>query len=189
MSVDIDINEAQRIVNLYRQKNHRIVSFWGVCDYALRGILHGREDSICDDMLEYDSKGIVLPNNLRIRYPMLRRSRDGFEYISNARTYRKLKTTGKIEDKEWTKIYGGKVTENIVQALARIVISEQMVELGKQYRVLFQVHDELILLVDAKKVSQVREHVETTMSTPPIWAGDLPVACESGIGYNYGDAK
>jgi DNA polymerase len=189
MSVDIDINEAQRIVNLYRQKNHRIVSFWSVCDYALRGILHGREDSICDDMLEYDSKGIVLPNNLRIRYPMLRRSRDGFEYISNARTYRKLKTTGKIEDKEWTKIYGGKVTENIVQALARIVISEQMVELGKQYRVLFQVHDELILLVDAKKVSQVREHVETTMSTPPIWAGDLPVACESGIGYNYGDAK
>ena len=189
MSVDIDINEAKRIVNLYRQKNHKIVSLWGVCDYALRGILHNREDSILDNMLAYDSKGIVLPNGLRIRYPMLRRTRDGFEYISNARTYRKLKTTGKIEDKEWTKIYGGKVTENIVQALARIVISEQMIELSKHYKVLFQVHDELILITDAKKVSEAREHVETIMSMPPCWGRDLPVACESGVGYNYGECK
>ena len=189
MSVDIDINEAKRIVNLYRQKNHKIVSLWGVCDYALRGILHNREDSILDNMLAYDSKGIVLPNGLRIRYPMLRRTRDGFEYISNARTYRKLKTTGKIEDKEWTKIYGGKVTENIVQALARIVISEQMIELSKYYKVLFQVHDELILITDAEKVSETREHVETIMSMPPCWGKDLPVACESGVGYNYGECK
>jgi len=189
MSVDIDINEAKRIVNLYRQKNHKIVSFWGVCDYALRGMLHNREDSILDNMLAYDSKGIVLPNGLRIRYPMLRRTRDGFEYISNARTYRKLKTTGKIEDKEWTKIYGGKVTENIVQALARIVISEQMIELSKYYKVLFQVHDELILITDAEKVSETREHVETIMSMPPRWGKDLPVACESGVGYNYGECK
>jgi len=189
MSVDIDINDAKRIVNLYRQKNHKIVSFWGVCDYALRGMLHNREDSILDNMLAYDSKGIVLPNGLRIRYPMLRRTRDGFEYISNARTYRKLKTTGKIEDKEWTKIYGGKVTENIVQALARIVISEQMIELSKYYKVLFQVHDELILITDAEKVSETREHVETIMSMPPRWGKDLPVACESGVGYNYGECK
>ncbi len=189
MSVDIDINEAQRIVNLYRQKNHKIVSFWSVCNYALRGILHNRSDSLRDDMLEFDSSGILLPNGLRIRYPMLRKSMDGFEYISNARTYRKLKTTGKIEDREWTKIYGGKVTENIVQALARIVISEQMVELGKKYKVLFQVHDELILITDAKKASETREHVETIMSTSPWWAQGLPVSCESGVGYNYGEAK
>ena len=189
MSVDIDINEAQRIVNLYRQKNHKIVSFWSVCNYALRGILHNRSDSLRDDMLEFDSSGILLPNGLRIRYPMLRKSVDGFEYISNARTYRKLKTTGKIEDREWTKIYGGKVTENIVQALARIVISEQMVELGKKHKVLFQVHDELILITDAKKASETREHVETIMSTSPWWAQGLPVSCESGVGYNYGEAK
>jgi DNA polymerase len=189
MSVNIDINEAQRIVNLYRQKNHKIVSFWSVCDYALRGILHNRSDSLRDDMLEYDSRGILLPNGLRIRYPKLRRTDSGFEYIANSRTYKKLQLSGKIEDKEWTKIYGGKMTENIVQALARIVISEQMVELGKYYKVLFQVHDELILLADAKKSSKVCEHVETIMSTSPWWAGNLPVACESGVGNNYGDCK
>ena len=81
------------------------------------------------------------------------------------------------------------MTENIVQALARIVISEQMVELGKYYKVLFQVHDELILLADAKKSSEVCKHVETIMSTSPWWAGNLPVACESGVGNNYGDCK
>jgi DNA polymerase I-like protein with 3'-5' exonuclease and polymerase domains len=64
-----------------------------------------------------------------------------------------------------------------------------MVELGKYYKVLFQVHDELILLADAKKSSKVCEHVETIMSTSPWWAGNLPVACESGVGNNYGDCK
>jgi DNA polymerase len=189
MSVDIDINEAQRIVNLYRQKNHMIVIFWGVCDYALRGILHNRKGSIHDDMLEYDSRGILLPNGLRIRYPKLRRTDNGFEYISNSRTYKKLQLNGTLEDKEWTKIYGGKVTENIVQALARLVISEQMVKLGKTHKVLFQVHDELILLADAKNYTKTQKHVETIMSTPPSWAGNLPVACESGVGNNYGDCK
>jgi len=189
MSVDIDINEAQRIVNLYRQKNHMIVIFWGVCNYALRGILHNRKGSIHDDMLEYDSRGILLPNGLRIRYPKLRRTDNGFEYISNSRTYKKLQLNGTLEDKEWTKIYGGKVTENIVQALARLVISEQMVELGKTHKVLFQVHDELICLADAKNYTKTQKHVETIMSTPPGWAGNLPVACESGVGNNYGDCK
>jgi len=189
MSVDIDINEAQRIVNLYRQKNHMIAIFWGVCDYALRGILHNRKGSIHDDILEYDSRGILLPNGLRIRYPKLRRTDNGFEYISNSRTYKKLQLNGTLEDKEWTKIYGGKVTENIVQALARLVISEQMVKLGKTHKVLFQVHDELILLADAKNYTKTQKHVETIMSTPPSWAGNLPVACESGVGNNYGDCK
>jgi DNA polymerase bacteriophage-type len=155
----------------------------------LRGILHNRKGSIHDDMLEYDSRGILLPNGLRIRYPKLRRTDTGFEYISNSRTYKKLQLNGTLEDKEWTKIYGGKVTENIVQALARLVISEQMVELGKTHKVLFQVHDELILLADAKNYTKTQKHVETIMSTPPSWAGNLPVACESGVGNNYGDCK
>jgi len=187
MSVDIDINEAKRIVNLYRQKNHKIVSLWGVCDYALRGILHNREDSILDNMLAYDSKGIVLPNGLRIRYPMLRRTRDGFEYISNARTYRKLKTTGKIEDKEWTKIYGGKVTENIVQALARIIVGEQMLRIRERYRPVLTVHDAAVIVAPEKELDQAVGFITKVMSTPPDWAAGLPVACEANYGQSYGD--
>ena len=192
ISVDIDLNEAKRIVNLYRQKNHCIVDFWQTCNHVLERLIQGSTyimGSIGKDICEYDLEGIILPNGLRIRYPELRRTSDGFEYISNARTYRKLMTTGSLEDKEWTRIYGGKVTENVVQALARIVVSEQMVEIGKHYQVLFQVHDEIIVCEMQENKSDTQQHIETIMSTSPDWAQELPVACESGVGFNYGEAK
>jgi len=186
ISVDIDINEAKRIVNLYRQKNHNIVSFWKLCDHALHSMYEGGSGNI-GDILQYDSLGVILPNKMRIHYPMLRSTPNGFEYISNVRDYRKYKA--KLDDVNWTNIYGGKMTENVVQALARIVVSEQMVEVGKHYKVLFQVHDELITVTGTKNKTATQQHVETIMSTSPSWARDLPVACESGVGYNYGDAK
>ena len=40
-----------------------------------------------------------------------------------------------------------------------------------------------------ERESDIQQHVETIMSTSPIWAQDLPVACESGVGFNYGEAK
>jgi DNA polymerase len=90
---------------------------------------------------------------------------------------------------DWTRIYGGKVTENIVQALARIVVAEQMAAIGQSYHVAFQVHDEVIITALETEQTIAREFVERQMSKPPRWAQDLPVACESGVGYNYGDAK
>ena len=80
-----------------------------------------------------------------IKYPALHNHQGDWRYISNSRTFRKYikaKVAGtSLEDKDWTNIYGGKVTENIVQALARIVISEQMIRVSKHYPIAFQVHD------------------------------------------------
>jgi DNA polymerase len=97
--------------------------------------------------------------------------------------------TGEQVNIDWTRIYGGKVTENVVQALARIVVSEQMASIGQSYHVVFQVHDEVIICAPAADETHARQLVERRMSTAPSWAKDLPVACESGVGYNYGDAK
>jgi DNA polymerase len=139
----------------------------------------------------YDEAGIRLPNGFYIHYPALRSSMNNYEYISDARTYRKAikdrVLTGATEDVSWTKIYGGKVTENLIQAMARIVISEQMVQVGRHYPVAFQVHDELIIVAPDAEVDAAEKKLATIMSTPPIWAIDLPVACESGHAKNYGD--
>ena len=192
ISVNIEENEAQRIVRLYRQKNHKIVSLWNRCGHALTGMLNGGQGSICT-LLPYSKDGIRLPNNLLIQYPALRNTSDGFEYISDARTFRKLTQkrvlTGEQVKVDWTRIYGGKVTENIVQALARIVVAEQMASIGQSYHVAFQVHDEVIIVVPDDEKDEAQQLVEKRMSTPPRWALDLPVACESGVGYNYGEAK
>ena len=192
ISVDIDENEAERIVRLYRQKNHKIVALWNKCGHALTGMVAGGAGTITP-LLPYDAQGITLPNGLRIKYAGLRSTADGFDYISDARTFRKVAkarvTTGEQSDIDRTRIYGGKVTENIVQALARIVVSEQMAAVGRKYHVAFQVHDEIIISCLEDEKANAQEFVETKMSTPPSWALDLPVACESGTGYNYGDAK
>jgi DNA polymerase len=87
----------------------------------------------------------------------------------------------------WTKIYGGKVTENLVQALAALVIREQMAACGLHYKIALQVHDEIVVVVPEESAQQAQKHIEQIMSTPPTWAPTLPVACESGMAVNYGD--
>ena len=190
--VDIEPNEAQRIVRLYRQKNHKIVSFWQRCGYALGGIV-SRGSGQITDLIEYDTDGIKLPNGLKIRYPALRSQANGYEYINSSRSYKKVvvnRVTGNAQStNDWTKIYGGKVTENIVQALARIIVAEQMVEIGKLYHVAFQVHDEVVVTVPASQSTHAQQHIVMCMSEPPSWAGKLPISCEIGSGSNYADAK
>jgi DNA polymerase len=190
--VKLDLHEADRIVRLYRQKNHKIVSLWNRCGHALNDMVCGSDGQITSQ-IGYSSDGIVLPNNLLIKYPALRRDAEGYSYIGDARTFRKLavqrlagSTDGGID---WTRIYGGKVVENITQAVARIVVSEQMARIGQRYKVVLQVHDEVVVICPENEVAECRAFMEEVMSTPPTWAPDLPVACESGSGVSYGDAK
>jgi hypothetical protein len=189
ISVKIDLHEADRIVRLYRQKNFKITQLWNLCGQALNGICAGSSGNITPQ-LPYDSEGIILPNGLRIKYPALRKSESGFVYIADAREYRKIiqsRVKGEPVNINWTKIYGGKVTENVVQALARIVIAEQMAAIGQHYHVAFQVHDEIIITAPEAEAEDAEKLLVEIMSTPPDWAKDLPVACESGLADNYGD--
>ena len=52
-----------------------------------------------------------------------------------------------------------------------------------------EVHDEIIVSVDQAEKSNALKLITETMSTPPAWAPDLPVACEAGVGSNYGEVK
>ena len=190
ISVKIELHEADRIVRLYRQKNHKVVALWQKCGHTLGGIL-ARQHGAVAKMVTYDEQGIRLPNGFYIRYPALRANASNYEYISDARTYRKAikdrVLSGEVSEVDWTKIYGGKVTENLVQALARIVVAEQMTKIGQHYHVVFQVHDEIIITAPEEQAQHAQKLLVDIMSTPPIWAQDIPVACESGTANNNGD--
>ena len=191
INVVIDINEAERIVRLYRQKNWKIVQFWQKCGNALKDMLYGGENAL-HPQVRYDKRGIRMPNGFYVQYPALRETANGFMYISDARTYQKaikdrVLTGSPPDDIAWTRIYGGKVTENIVQALAALVIREQMAAAGLHFKVAFQVHDEIIVAVPKDNALADQAKLEALMSVAPKWAPDLPVACESGMAANYGD--
>jgi hypothetical protein len=129
---------------------------------------------------------------MKITYPALRATKSGFEYINDARTYRKYvkdRVLGNpTDDLPWTNVYGGKTVENLVQALAGIIVRGQMVEMSLSgYFVAFQVHDENVAVVPTETVEAAEADIIRIMSKPPVWAPDLPVACEAGHAINYGD--
>jgi len=176
-SVVLDEDECKRIVKLYREKNHKIIDLWGECDDAL------------DDLVKWERKrdffylgehycvrvnpnGIILPNDLMIRYPELNMDNGKYSYKSRK---------GEVS------IWGGSVVENVVQALARIIVGEQMLKLNERYRPVLTVHDAAVCIIPEDEVEEATEFIVNVMSEPPEWAVGLPVACEAKVASSYGE--
>lgn len=192
ISLVIEEAEAKRIVQAYRKKYPRIPALWNVGNHVLQNMVNNLSDEFKHGIM-YGPDGFVLPNGLPLTYHGLRQTPDGFDYVSDARRYRELlkaRVLGvEMSSNYWTKIYGGKVIENITQALARIVVSDQLLKISERYKVVLQVHDEIVICVPAKQAQEAMRYMIEVMSEPPAWAPDLPVACESAMGATYGDCK
>ena len=182
MALDISEDEAKRIVRLYRDKFDRIADLWKHADKCLASMSRGYTDSF--RALMCDADGVFLPNKTMIRYANLRREAD--QYVYDGRY-------GPV------KIYGGKFVENVTQALAKIVVFDQMARIEQllrpmdtpeqRHRVVLTVHDEVVCVVPEDKAEWALSMMEEQMKRSPSWAPDLPISCEGGIGDSYGDAK
>ena len=180
VSVKLDEEECKRIVGVYRDKNDKVVDLWGEADRMLNQMLNGNITKPLQfgkhACVFYDNDGIILPNNMRIRYTNIRREDiDGKSQI----VYDSRKGT--------ISIWGGAVVENVVQALARIVVGAQMVEINDTYRVALTVHDAAVVVIPDDEVDEAINLITGLMSKPPAWADGLPVACEAKAGATYGD--
>jgi len=180
--VAIDLDEATRIIDTYRATYPKIVELWKSAASALKSILQKQHTTLGrGDILKVEGvKGILLPNTLYLRYPNLRKLQDDDGEIELVYDTKKGKAIIP------TRIYGGKVIENVCQALARIVIGEQMLLVAKKYRVVMTVHDAIACIVPSEQVENAMEYVEMCMRTRPDWGMDLPLNCEAGYGRNYG---
>jgi DNA polymerase I-like protein with 3'-5' exonuclease and polymerase domains len=181
--VDLPQEECQRIIRVYRETYPRIPQLWRQAGDALVAIANeqtailGREGVLAVE----GSKGIRLPNNLFIKYPNLRR------WVNDQGKEELVYDTKKGKAVIPNRIYGGKVIENVCQALARIVIGEQMLRVAKKYKVAMTVHDAIGCIVPEHEAQTGKEYVEMCMKMRPAWALDLPLNCESGVGRTYGD--
>ena len=73
------------------------------------------------------------------------------------------------------------------QAIARCIIAEQMLRIGKRYTVVLTVHDASAIVCRDSEVEEAKLYVEESMRWVPAWATGLPLNCESGAGKSYGD--
>ena len=182
-NVDMPQEECERIIAVYRQTYPRIPMLWREAGNALLAIANDQSAPLGrSGVLDVEgAKGIRLPNGLYIKYPNLRR------WINDAGKEELVYDTKKGKAVIPNRIYGGKVIENVCQALARIAIGEQMLLIAKKYRVVMTVHDAIACIVPEQQTENAQEFVEMAMRIRPKWAPDLPLNCESGMGRSYGD--
>jgi DNA polymerase len=174
---DLSEEECKRIVDLYRQENDKIPELWRECELALNHLISwpsGTEEYTLGqhEAVWVTPNGLRLPNGLYIKYPKLQRGEKGFIYTSR---------------KGVQSLWGGAVVENIVQALARIIVGQQMLAMRDAYRPVLTVHDAAVVVAPEPELDQAVAFITQVMSTPPKWAPGLPVACEAKHGKSYGD--
>lgn len=182
--VEVTLEEAQRIINTYRNTYPKITNLWKAAANILPAIIREQTTEFGrNGILKVDgSEGILLPNGLRLKYPNLRQKVNE-EDNKVELVYDTKKGKAIIPNR----IYGGKVIENVCQALARIVIGEQMLMIAKKYRVVMTVHDAVACIAPEDEAETAKEYVELCMRLRPSWAPELPLNCEAGYGKSYGD--
>lgn len=175
---------AEHIVNLYRAKNAAIagvpktqnVGLWGTCDMAINAMLSGQEFRFGPNgLLRTAGESIVLPNGLSLNYRGLQAENGQASYF-NGRTR--------------TKIYGSLLTENLSQALARIIVADQMLDVADVgYNPITMTHDQFAVLAPSEDAPGVLQFMLETMSSEHPYFPGLPLAAEGGFGATYGETK
>lgn len=185
---------CDEVVKRYRQKNNRIVggtareptnSGWRYAQDVvlplMESLAEGQYVRLDGFSIEIHATrhGIVLPNGMVMHYPGLERRGDQWSFMGGK--------SGK--EREYT--YGGKIIENIVQALARIVVGYQLLDMRTKYgaRIKMTTHDEGAMLVEEARAPELYQLALNEFRTPPEWCPWLPLDAEGGFGKVYGEIK
>jgi DNA polymerase len=167
---------AKEIIERYRKAAWPVRSLWELCDSLIATSLHGGKpyNFKC---LRFESEQIVLPSGMALRYPSLT-----FELDDKGR-----RQWAYGADKK--KLYGAKLVENIVQAVARCVMTDGMLRIQNRYPCVLTVHDEAVVLVPTKEVADAEPWILAQMVKQPAYMPGIPLAAETGSGIRYGEAK
>lgn len=176
-------DEEKEIVQLWRKSNQNITQLWQTLEAAAIKAIETGESVRVNRGIEVGRQWgmltITLPSGRTLCYPRVSigiERNDGWrgdhEIIEYEGTNQTTKKWGKI------RTYGGKLTENVVQAIARDILGVVILRAREAgLPVVFHIHDEIV--VEAQP-SQTLEQVEALFSKPIEWCRDLPL---KGAGY------
>lgn len=168
--------EAKRAVNLFRAKYYQVPQLWNRFDNQIGELQrHGWGVPTKNGLVKPCT--IKLPSGLYIQYPNLRMEKD--EWVYDIRE-KKAGITQK-------KLYGGKILENVCQALAGELCKEKMLVFGRD--VVGQVHDEIILCVPEIEAEEKANLLWQEMTKAPTWLPEMEIKAEVKIGKNWRMAK
>jgi DNA polymerase len=167
---------SKAIIDIYRRTAQPVVSFWEMCTEMMsRCLINGEEMQY--KCIMFRKGEIELPNGMKLLYPDLRQIKD------------EDKKTHWVYGADATKLYAGKITNNIIQGVARIVMTDGMLRVQKRYPVKGTVHDELICVVPDEEVAEAKTWVLAQMTVEPSYLPGIPLNADGGAHRRYGMAK
>ena len=167
---------AKKIIDIYRATAHPVVTFWDMLGGLIETSLAGGKEFVYK-CITFKKGEIVLPNGMSLLYPNLRQQKD-----TNGRSQW-------VYGPDATKLYAGKITNNVVQGTARIVMTDGMIRTAKKYFVAGTVHDEQIVVVPDAEVEDAKTWVLAQMTVEPKYMPGIPLAADGGAHRRYGLAK
>jgi len=180
---------ATQTVRSYRRKYHRVIELWGFAENAAKQALLEKGKIINCGRVQFGAKDnflfCKLPSARTLAYPFpkIEDVETSWGAYSAQLTFEGLDTF----TRKWgrTSSYGGKLVENITQAVARDIMVEAMLQIDAtdKYKILFTVHDEIVAETNCDSAS-VKEF-EQLMCSLPNWASECPIKAEGWIGYRY----
>lgn len=184
--VRLPIEVCYRLVSLYRNKYGNISDLWDIMNNsAIAAMMPRSMVSFEHECLKFIPGGCTLPSGLTLLYPDLRANIVGIDRMRGGGT--RVHDASYLSSHFRSKIYGGLLTENVVQALARIIVADVMREVAKRFRVVMMTHDEIVFLVygDKKAAQDALNWVIDLMSKSPEWAPNMPLSAEGGFDIRY----
>jgi DNA polymerase I-like protein with 3'-5' exonuclease and polymerase domains len=174
-NIKVDLEEATKVVYIYRDTYSRIPDLWRTLDRAL-DVMAEPGGRMLLGPLVFSYQKVQLPNGMDLIYPHLEKTDAGYQYVFG---------------RELRSIWGGKLLENIIQALATIVIKTAMLNVRRKlgYRPALQVHDELDYIIPVNKLEAFVAAAREIMTAPPAWCADAPIDVEIHSGANFGEVK
>lgn len=180
--------EKPEILSKWREANKKVVSLWKSLENAAKKCISTRTaqafeiDALASVTFRYESGAmtIQLPSGRKLFYPSARlgsrtiQGANGDFDVQDISYFGQDQTTGK-----WIKLhtYGGKLTENIVQAISRDLLANaifKVFDLG--YNIVLHVHDEIAAEIpkDGKEETVLQQMIDA-MCTAPEWAENIPL--------------
>ena len=166
---------AKKIIDKYRSAASPVQSLWTLCNELIEYSL-SKGKPYTHKCITFDKESILLPSGLSLRYPDIRSK------VENNKVQWVYGEHGK-------KLYGGKLVENIVQAVARCVMTDGMLRIQERYKCVLTVHDEAVLLVPENEAEDAYKFVLECMTADPWYMPGIPLAADGGFGERYGDIK
>jgi DNA polymerase len=170
---------AKKIIDIYRNKSQDVVNFWELCNSLLRNSMYQGFPYV-HKCLTFDKERILLPSGLALKYPQL---------TGDADEKGRIQWSYGADEKSRRKLYGGKIVENVVQAVARCVMTDGMLRIQKRYSCVLTVHDEVVVLVPENEAEEAEAWVLEQMVKDPAYMPGIPLDAETGCNKRYGEAK